>query len=226
MWGCLNDCEYCYARGIAKRFGGQIAEMNGISPEYIKSFKPSWIESNFDKEFPKKPSRIFVNSMSGIEYWFKSWTKSVLEKIREHPQHTFIFLTKNTMVYRRWTASFGKLPDNCWFGITAEDQAAARCAILKFYTNHSNMFLNIEPILSEINLLDVPGSQWGSKKISWVIVGGQTGPGSEPADLDWVRKIRDDCKKNEIPFFFKNIGGRTKCDILDGLTHHEFPEVR
>jgi len=24
VWGCLNHCEYCYARKIAKRFAGKI----------------------------------------------------------------------------------------------------------------------------------------------------------------------------------------------------------
>ena len=26
VWGCRNHCEYCYARGIAKRFGNVMAE--------------------------------------------------------------------------------------------------------------------------------------------------------------------------------------------------------
>ena len=89
VWGCLNSCPYCYARKMAKRFAFKIANKeiryrmqiielpkegnelllirNRLYQDLI-FFLPTWIESNFNKSFPKKPSRIFVNSMSDIEY--------------------------------------------------------------------------------------------------------------------------------------------------------------
>jgi hypothetical protein len=49
----------------------------------LYNFKPIWLVSNFDKPFPKKPSLIFVNSMSNFTYWKPEWTERVLDKI--HP---------------------------------------------------------------------------------------------------------------------------------------------
>lgn len=35
---------------------------------------------------------------------------------------------------------------------------------------------------------------------------GESGPKAEPADPDWFRKVRDDCKVTGVPFFFKQWG--------------------
>ena len=109
VWGCRNNCPYCYARKIAKRFAENIynKEVEYHKENYpvfgwgdkeirpIFDFKPVFLESNFNKPFPKKPSRIFVNSMSDIAYWKPEWMKKVLNKIKDYPQHQFLFLTKN-----------------------------------------------------------------------------------------------------------------------------------
>jgi protein gp37 len=48
-------------------------------------------------------------------------------------------------------------------------------------------------------------------------------------ELDWVRNVREQCRDNEIPFFFKQVGGTKKVngtwggDLLDGKQYHEFP---
>ena len=39
----------------------------------------------------------------------------------------------------------------------------------------------------------------------WVITGGESGPGARPMELDWARRIRDDCKAAGVPFFMKQI---------------------
>jgi protein gp37 len=41
--------------------------------------------------------------------------------------------------------------------------------------------------------------------IDWVIVGKETGPGARRMDIEWARKIRDDCKAAGVPFFMKKI---------------------
>lgn len=46
--------------------------------------------------------------------------------------------------------------------------------------------------------------------IDWVIVGGESGPGVRPMDRAWVEEIRDQCKLNEVAFFFKQWGGINK----------------
>ena len=73
VWGCLNGCEYCYARKIARRFYLRMMKKefdfcneNNIEQSYLgglQYFQPTWLESNFQKKFPEKPKWIFVNSM-------------------------------------------------------------------------------------------------------------------------------------------------------------------
>ena len=109
VWGCRNDCPYCYARQLAQRFG---------KTEDQKAFNPTWLQSNFDKSFPKKPSGIFVNSMSDICWWDREWMHRVLNKIRKNSSHAFLFLTKKPLIY-----SYYMYPLNCWLGITITNQS-------------------------------------------------------------------------------------------------------
>jgi protein gp37 len=42
--------------------------------------------------------------------------------------------------------------------------------------------------------------------ISWVICGGESGPGARPMHPDWARSLRDQCTDAGVPFFFKQWG--------------------
>jgi protein gp37 len=64
--------------------------------------------------------------------------------------------------------------------------------------------------------------------MNWVIVGGESGPGARPMDIEWVRDIRNQCNTNNVPFFFKQWGGINKKKAgrdLDGRTWNELPKA-
>ncbi len=64
--------------------------------------------------------------------------------------------------------------------------------------------------------------------IDWVIVGGESGPGARPMLRDWVVSIRRQCRRHNVPFFFKQWGGVRKKKagrLLDGRTYDEMPVV-
>lgn len=44
------------------------------------------------------------------------------------------------------------------------------------------------------------------RSISWVIVGGESGPYARPMHPDWARSLRDQCVAAHVPFFFKQWG--------------------
>jgi protein gp37 len=63
--------------------------------------------------------------------------------------------------------------------------------------------------------------------IDWVIVGGESGPGSRAMQPEWVVDIRNQCQAANIPFFFKQWGGTNKKKagrLLDGQTWDQMPD--
>jgi protein gp37 len=80
-------------------------------------------------------------------------------------------------------------------------------------------FLSIEPLLEDLGEIDLSG-------ITWVIVGGESGPGARPMKREWVVSIRKQCRMQGVPFFFKQWGGVRKAKngrLLDGRTYDEYP---
>ena len=50
------------------------------------------------------------------------------------------------------------------------------------------------------------GGRRGHARLSWVIVGGESGPGARPMHPDWARSIRDQCVAADVPYFLKQWG--------------------
>lgn len=114
---------------------------------------------------------------------------------------------------------------NVALGVSVEDQPRAnvRIPILQD-TPAAVRFLSVEPLLGPINFNAMAVDKWPAaldynglsqsyiddeyKKpgIDWVIVGGESGPGSRPMHPDWVRTIRDQCAERGVAFFFKQWG--------------------
>lgn len=227
-WGCENNCLYCYARKIAKRFYQKIAFQNiqlfkkrkNRIKDYarfkndLKDFKPTWLESNFVKSFPEKPSRIFVNSMSDIAFWEDEWIDKVLSKITDYPQHTFIFLTKNPECYFRHQHL---MPENCWLGATAVNMDMLKKAYRVNLGIENKYIINLEPLQQYID---------GRYLLSadWIILGAETGnrKGKVTPKRSWLTDIVNYCKQNNIPIFMKDnlasVWGTTNC------FYQEWPE--
>jgi protein gp37 len=77
------------------------------------------------------------------------------------------------------------------------------------WANQGTIYRNRCPNCGRMNWKLYP-----ERKIDWVIVGGETGPGARPMYPQWVRNIRDQCAAAGIPFLFKQWGSY-KPDILD-----------
>ena len=214
VWGCRNHCEYCYARAIAKRFWKKMwmIEANhqwkkhpdwawtGDHLEGLKDFKPTWLQAQFEKKFPKKSQRIFVGSMSEIYYWNKEWIEIVIEKVKQYPQHTFQFLTKDSYTYHNYR--FYYFPKNCWLGVTITKEKDLKNISHRFiYSNNNITYLSIEPILEYIK-----PSLINTLNIDWVIIGAETGnrKGKVIPNLDWVLEIVRYCEHHKIPVYIKD----------------------
>ncbi len=111
---------------------------------------------------------------------------------------------------------------NVWVGTSIEsDDYTWRADILR-QVPAAIRFLSLEPLLGPLPSLDLSG-------IDWVIVGGESGPGFRPLNLDWARDTRDRCVALRIPLFFKQAGGATSKAggrQLDGRTWSQYPAPR
>lgn len=84
-------------------------------------------------------------------------------------------------------------------------------------------FLSCEPLLGPLDIEDY----LSTGGIHWVIVGGESGPRSRPMQEEWVRSLKEQCERHNVPFFFKQWGGTNKKKtgrLLDGVEYTQFPE--
>jgi protein gp37 len=110
---------------------------------------------------------------------------------------------------------------NVWIGVSTEDQKAADGRIPHLLkTPAAVRFLSVEPLLGPIDLRFEEWQQDGPDEspyhavtaagqgISWVIVGGESGPNARPCDLAWIRSIVRQCQSAGVHPFVKQIGSR------------------
>ena len=159
--GCRRACWYCYARKIYKRFYPyeNFSDIH-LHPERLK-----------DPFFVKKPSKIFVGSMTEImdERIGTEYLDEIFNIAENLPRHTFMFLTKCTQAYSRLT----DVPDNCYMGVTetGEDPPYIKMTRIAHLIKKSPgkvKFVSFEPLLRETAHLIKEG-------INWIIIGGLAG---------------------------------------------------
>ena len=106
------------------------------------------------------------------------------------------------------------------WGVSVENQAYTKRIDYLREVPAAVRFLSCEPLLGPLEL-DLVG-------IDWVITGGESGPKHRPIEADWVRSIRDQCKRQDAAFFHKQWGGvRPKSNgrTLDGQLYEEMPKA-
>jgi len=83
--------------------------------------------------------------------------------------------------------------------------------------------LSVEPLLGPVDLHRINNrdssligshsciheGKWGGKrgpKLDWIIVGGESGHGARPCDIEWIRSIVRQCKEAGVSCFTKQLG--------------------
>lgn len=216
--GCTKisaGCKNCYAERMAKRLQamGQFNYRNGFEltcHPHVLDLPLQW----------KKPQMIFVNSMSDLfhECVPQEFILKIFDTMNRASQHTFQVLTKRAARLEN-LSSLLPWNENIWMGVTVENSDYKERIDHLRKTGAFVKFLSLEPLLEDIGILDL-------KDIDWVIVGGESGPGARPIKASWVRNIKEQCKKQNVSFFFKQWGGVNKKKsgrVLDGRTWDEIP---
>ncbi len=218
--GCTKisaGCANCYAERMALRLKAM-----GM-PKYANGFEVTIHENSLYEPYTWKKSKvIFVNSMSDLfhEQIPLSFVKKVFSVMNDNPQHIFQVLTKRAELLLKYSTDLN-WTSNIWMGVTVENLNAKKRIDFLRESDASVKFLSCEPLLSDLGTINLD-------KIDWVIVGGESGPGARPIREEWVLDIQDQCKEENIPFFFKQWGGVNKKKNgkkIRGVVYQEMPEI-
>jgi protein gp37 len=203
-------CAHCYAEREMTRYG---RDFNAVTRTKDATFYAplKW----------KEPRKIFTCSWS--DFFIEEadvWREEAWNVVLDTPQHTYQILTKRPQ--RIVSGKLPTWPSHIWLGVSVEttrqywriDRVREIPARIRF--------LSMEPLLAETHNTNLTG-------IHWVIVGTESGPEARPTDLNWIRRIRDKCKDEDIAFFVKQL---TRHGIKipyeswpEDLRVREFPKV-
>jgi len=221
--GCTKvsaGCLHCYAFTFAERFRG-VADH-----PYEQGFDLRLVPEKLLEPLTwSTPRTIFVNSMSDL---FQpsvpdDYILAIAKVMESSPWHTYQVLTKRSARMRDMLnnqLSHLSFLSHIWWGVSVENKSQGLIRLEDLRKTKSRIrFLSIEPLLEDLGQIDLLG-------IDWVIVGGESGPGARPIELEWVQSILKQCEEQNINFFFKQWGGVRKSKtgrILNDRTYDEIP---
>lgn len=217
--GCTQvspGCDHCYALRFAERFRGVPGH------HFEQGFDLRLWEERIELPLKwKRPSRIFVNSMSDLFHARvpESFIRRVFDTMAKADWHNFQILTKRPQRVAR-LAPHLPWPAHIWMGVSVETNEYAWRADFLRRVPAAVRFISAEPLLGPVDRLNLDG-------IHWVISGGESGAGFRHCDPEWVRGIRDCCADAGVAYFHKQWGGRTPKAggrLLDGRTWDQFPD--
>jgi protein gp37 len=254
--GCTKisaACDHCYAESWAKRAGNpelwqgerrRTSASNWAQP--IKWDRQAKAEGVRRKVFCASLADVFDNQVP------ERWRYDLWALIAATPNLDWLLLTKRPqniakMLPEGWAGGWS----NVWLGVTVENQDAADLRIPYLMAIPAAVrFLSCEPLLGPLDLYNgdpdprlgghqatktfigdwwEPGDSSTSPSrhgVDWVIAGGESGPNARPSNPNWFFSLRDQCDVAEVPFFFKQWGGRTPASggsLLNGMAHKQFP---
>lgn len=229
--GCTlasSGCTNCYAMRMAARlqamghrkYVGTTRKSGGRS---VWTGRVNTDESSLSAPLEwRKPKRIFVNSMSDLfhqavsdEFVTRVWSTMIA-----CPQHHFQVLTKRPdRMARMFADGIIKAKNHIWVGTSVESSEVANRVKHLVSIKGATLFVSFEPLIGEISEIDLQG-------VHWAIVGGESGPSSRPMEEEWVERLLEICRRDDVAFFFKQWGGRNKKATgreLRGQTFDEYP---
>lgn len=190
---------------------------------------------------------IYVDSENGLDTPIRIQDVRVrlFQLIDATPHLDWLLLTKRPEnILKMWPD--GRYRKNVWLGTSVENQEFADKRIpelLKCSPLSPVLFLSCEPLLGEIDLHQVRtaagdrgvlfvGPEGGVEyacsprnMISWVIIGGESGPCARPMNPDHAGSLIRQCSVAGVPVFFKQWGEflpfRSKYPGLHFVAHPE-----
>ena len=234
--GCTQvstGCDNCYALTLAHRllrdvYTARKPERNTAGNRADPFAVRTWPERLTEPLRWTEPRRVFVNSMGDLFHADipDGFVRAVFDVMLAADMHIYQVLTKRPARMERWVRQnfdlFGVdgVPPHIWLGTSVEDQSVAYRVDHLRRVPANVRFLSCEPLLGPVD--------FALHDIHWVIAGGESGIKHRTLSLDWVRTLRNACTMAGVPFFFKQVGGRTPKAggrLLDGRVWSEYPSA-
>jgi protein gp37 len=217
--GKLGACELCYAERDNKRRAWVPGWGPGIPRRRTKTWGDPVKWNRKAMETGYRP-RVFCASLADVfdNEVEQAWRDDLWQLLRETPMLRWILLTKRIgnapkMLSSDWPFA------NAGLMATLATQPEWDRDFPKLMDIPATWHgVSSEPLLGRIDI--------GRARPDWIITGGESGPGFRPLDLDSVRFMRDQCKRNGVAFHHKQNGGVRGKDagcLVDGVEHKYFP---
>lgn len=132
-------------------------------------------------------------------------------------------VTINRDLLRLWDGSEVPPPwplPNVWLGVSVENQETFDARVLDLVSTPAALrLISYEPALGPLDcslpvapmatpLLRPRDPVGGPGCVHWLIVGGESGPGARPCEVDWIRAAIEQCRGAGVPVFVKQLGAR------------------
>ena len=252
-WGCVKiapECANCYAATFSHRLGKDLwgpDSARQMASEKVWNDPIKWNAAAVKRGVRE---RVFCASMADV-FEANEQTGAARERlwklIEATPQLDWLLLTKRPenipgMIPSAWMS----VPRaNVWYGTSAGCQVTWDKNVPELIKVPAVVrFVSMEPMLGPVEFSDVTHRKdyfsilgnYPLKGIDWIIVGGESGPGARPMNVNWARSIQIHCEHVGVAFHFKQwgeysaagvrVGKHEAGRLLDGREYNEFPVPR
>lgn len=227
--GCTKvsaGCANCYAETLTRnRMGKSLWGPNATRQVTTADYWRKPLKWNREAAKAGTIHKVFCASLCDVfeDHPIANETRPKLwDLVRVTPNLAWQILTKRPeRILENLPADWHDGYPNVWLGTSVEDMRVAHRADALRDIPAVVRFISYEPALGPLHDLDLRG-------IDWVIVGGESGSGYRPMDLDWARSMRLHCEAHDVAFFFKQSSAyRTEMGIeLDGEIVRKYPTPR
>lgn len=244
--GCLHGCEYCYARGIAKRFGGANDGETSYEGEALWTFEGEENGQNHVLDYPYKWYSDDGNTERNAPYPFYFDPTFHRYRLNDYTgkKGRNIFVCSMADLFGDWVpdewieAVFDaceKAPQHNYLFLTKNPQQYVELAEKGILRCSDNMWYGWSQTQNEdVKTLCFPCSPKLFISVEpilepvrpsledWIIVGAETGRRKDKVvpKREWIEQIVEDCKRYDIPLFMKS----SLADIWGEPLIQEFPK--
>ena len=234
--GCQRwspGCQNCYAETFSNRMGKHIWGPPATTDREYK--KGVWSELlKWDKQAGRdgERRRLFVQSMSDFLEDHPQVTElrnRAIDLLENLQNLDVLLLTKRLENAPKFLSTwYNNWPSHVWMGVSVENQEYADKRIPLLVDIPAKIrFLSCEPLLGKVVLPVIESYVFpdGFENngpimphgigvyenpddfIHWVIVGGESGNGCSPMQVEWAQSLHDQCKQSSVAFFMKQDSG-------------------